>query len=723
MKKNNLHKFIANICMILFFSGIVFSGNVNAQPPGWSQIRSVTITENSGANLSNYQLRLIIDTQTPIGAGQMLANGDDIRFGTTCSGNTPLNYWIEGPMNSPSTVIWVKVPSIPANGMATIFMYFGNPLATSTSAIPGTFIGPHSSTDSVASGGAGGIGNSQRGFRFAPITDVLVESFGKRTPNNTTRYVTLFDFASQAILRQMQVAGPSAVYTYSSLASPIWLTPGTQYLLELFQGPLDNSYYFGTSSQIGQHLTYIDMKYCNSCTQNTFPTSTLANYHYGYPDFWYFTKQSVSPAPTFAVGSVVLPSLVASSNSPVNVGATINLSASNGFSSYSWSGPNAYSSNSQNPARPLASVPDAGVYTVIGVTANGCSATASTNVIVNSAIPAAALNFDGINDYVNLPSTPILGNQFTIECWINSASGADGLFHGIIGIPTNIGFNRPPSLYVFNGTRIHGGFGDGTNWNQFTTGSVITPNTWNHLAMTFNGTTLTLYVNGVSAFTTNAYAGRTPISVPITNIGRLDNYFQGSIDEVRFWNRASCQGAILNNMNCEIPGAAPGLIGNYHFNQGLDAAANPLVTTLIDASASGNNGTLTNMALNGPTSNWIAPGAVPSGVSCSAFVDNVPPVITCPPTVTANILPNSCAAPVSFTATATDLCSSPVALSYSPASGSSFNGGNTTVVATATDGRIRSQSARPVGTGAGPGGVSYRRRHTQRQGGSYTDQP
>jgi Domain of unknown function (DUF2341)/Secretion system C-terminal sorting domain len=271
-----------------------------AQPAGWSYSKAYQVTENSGASLTNYQLKLYVNTQAEIALGRMLASGDDIRFGADCNGATLYNHWIEGPMNDDSTIIWVKIPAIPASGTANFFMYFGNASATTTSAVAGTFVGPHSSTDSVASGNAGGATLSQRGFRFAPNQDLLVTSFGKREPTGTPRYITLFNFATQAIVNQIQVSGPAAQYSYGSLAAPIWLTSGTQYVLELYQGASDG-YYFGTSSQIGQHLTYLDMRYCNSCTQNTFPTNVLSNYHYGYPDLWYFTRSVVTPAPTYAV--------------------------------------------------------------------------------------------------------------------------------------------------------------------------------------------------------------------------------------------------------------------------------------------------------------------------------------------------------------------------------------------------------------------------------------
>jgi hypothetical protein len=192
--------------------------------------------------------------------------------------------------------------TLPENGYKTIYMQYGNAAALSISAIPGTFFGPYSSTDSVDNGSAGGVTDSQRGFRFYPNEDILVTDFGKRDPNGTTRYITLFDFATQAILMQTQVAGPAAQYSYSPISAPIWLTQGTEYILEMHQGSSDG-YYFGSSTQIGQHLTYLDMRYCNGCDQNTFPTNYLNAIHYGYPDLWYWSKTNVTPAPSYSFNS------------------------------------------------------------------------------------------------------------------------------------------------------------------------------------------------------------------------------------------------------------------------------------------------------------------------------------------------------------------------------------------------------------------------------------
>lgn len=285
--------FILSAILVFMF----LSSNLYSQLSGYRGEMNIRVKNISGTAVNNTQVGLRVNTAQLVSLGLMLANGNDVRFGSDCAGTTQLSFWIEGYLNTDSTKIWVKIPAIPANDSATIYMFFGNPAATSQSSLS-TFNGPNSSTDSVASGGAGGVGLSQRGFRFTPNTSLLVTHFGKREPTGTTRYVTLFDFSSTQILRQKQVSGPLGQYSYDTLGSPIWLNSGTQYIIELFQATGDG-YYFGTSTQIGQFITYGDMRYCNSCTQNTFPTTILTGYHYGYPDFLYYYRDNVvTPEPT-----------------------------------------------------------------------------------------------------------------------------------------------------------------------------------------------------------------------------------------------------------------------------------------------------------------------------------------------------------------------------------------------------------------------------------------
>ena len=286
-----LLRFLFLIFIILYFS----NNSVHSQLTGWRGEMPVTVHNNSGSTMTNVQVPVVFSSAQIIAQGLMQTNGNDIRFGSDCSSSTAFNYWLEGYMNTDTTKVWVLVPSVAANDSLKFYMFFGNSGASAGSTLS-IFNGPWSAIDSIVTASTGGVGNSQRGFRFTANQDLLVPSFGKKEPTGTTRYITIFNYTTQAIVYQSQVSGPAAQFSYSPLTRPIWLSSGQQYVLEIFQGAGDG-YYFGTSSVVGSALTYGDMRYCNSCTQNTFPTNVLANYQYGYPDFLYYLKNSVTPAP------------------------------------------------------------------------------------------------------------------------------------------------------------------------------------------------------------------------------------------------------------------------------------------------------------------------------------------------------------------------------------------------------------------------------------------
>jgi len=94
---------------------------------------------NTGAALTNYQVKLTLDTQSLISAGQMRSDCGDMRF-TSSDGFTQLSYWIESGINTASTIVWVKVPSLPASTSTKIYMYYGNPSAISASNGASTFL-------------------------------------------------------------------------------------------------------------------------------------------------------------------------------------------------------------------------------------------------------------------------------------------------------------------------------------------------------------------------------------------------------------------------------------------------------------------------------------------------------------------------------------------------------------------------------------------------------
>lgn len=122
--------------------------------------------------------------------------------------------------------------------------------------------------------------------------------------------------------------------------------------------------------------------------------------------------------------------------------------------------------------------------------------------------------------------------------------------------------------------------------------SSMTTNTWYHVAGTYDGDSVRVYINGVQKAATSLPDGMIAgLAYPI-KIGRLSDqgqsqtrYFSGLIDEVRIWDRALTATEILSRYNKHIdPALQTGLVGYWRFNDGSG-------TTVTDLSTSGNNGT------------------------------------------------------------------------------------------------------------------------------------
>lgn len=240
---------------------------------------------------------------------------------------------------------------------------------------------------------------------------------------------------------------------------------------------------------------------------------------------------------------------------------------------------------------------------------------------------AATLNFDGNDDRVDL-GTSITNslstiNKITVEAWVNPAV-LTGTGTIIGNYNTNVA-NQMQFLLRRNGTGYQFCIGNAIGGNSVVVNAPLsaTANVWQHISGTWDGSVSKIYINGnLSATSAATYTTFGNFSNPVW-IGS-ENFnsekFNGNIDEVRIWSRALCQSEIQNNMNGEIPTNANGLMANYHFNQGVESSPNPTVTTLVDATINAITGTLTNIALTGTSSNWIAPGGVYSGSLINTFV-------------------------------------------------------------------------------------------------------
>ena len=154
---------------------------------------------------------------------------------------------------------------------------------------------------------------------------------------------------------------------------------------------------------------------------------------------------------------------------------------------------------------------------------------------------SGSFRFDGINDTIRIgpsESLRLTEGRFSQSVWINPTSGAN-VFRSVIGFQAgaNVG-TRYPYIYTF-GNDIYAGFGIGGNAvNHAIAVDAITVGTWNHVASSFDGETLELYVNGELAATQN-FAGALPtLTINQFNIGEINSFFPGQIDEVRLYDRA-----------------------------------------------------------------------------------------------------------------------------------------------------------------------------------------
>lgn len=132
---------LSSLTAVIFWGTILpFGKEVNASPgflSPWGSRRAITIS-NPGPLLTNFQVSFTLDTQNLISAGKMRNDCWDIRI-TDSDETTLINHWVESGCNSASTKIWTKVPSIPASSSKTIYVYYGNPGATSASNGANTF--------------------------------------------------------------------------------------------------------------------------------------------------------------------------------------------------------------------------------------------------------------------------------------------------------------------------------------------------------------------------------------------------------------------------------------------------------------------------------------------------------------------------------------------------------------------------------------------------------
>ncbi|NCR21969.1 MAG: hypothetical protein GPJ27_08630, partial [Microcystis aeruginosa L111-01] len=220
-----------------------------------------------------------------------------------------------------------------------------------------------------------------------------------------------------------------------------------------------------------------------------------------------------------------------------------------------------------------------------GTLINGVQRTvANSNTIARP--EGKALFFDGVNDYISLGSQPGIEatNSLTIEAWIKVKNFGD--WDGIVTQGTN---SSPFAMQLWSDGSLRF-TASGVSWNS---DKKIVVNEWHHVSVTYDKTAnfLTFYINGEVAGTKdnvniNLWKSNEPLIIGADLPGG-DEFFDGSLDEVRVWNIARTQVQIQANLSQKLSGNEQGLVGYWNFEE---TSGN----TVNDLTANKNNGTLIN---------------------------------------------------------------------------------------------------------------------------------
>lgn len=232
----------------------------------------------------------------------------------------------------------------------------------------------------------------------------------------------------------------------------------------------------------------------------------------------------------------------------------------------------------------------------------------------NELLAQNALNFDGSDDGVNCGTGTALnigGTSFSVEAWIYANSWNANPYQGTIAIKESNSNNGGFMLRAGGNGQINFAMGAGSSsaWVELTTASKLTTGAWYHIAATYDGSFMRIYVNGTLADSlattiSSGGAASTPLTIGYhpTYTGRVWN---GLIDELRLWDTVLTKAAINAGINKEFCAyGIPHLKGYFKLDEGTPRGNNSGKNTTKDYSGYGNDGTLYNFSLSGASSNW-----------------------------------------------------------------------------------------------------------------------
>ncbi|GAA3583774.1 LamG-like jellyroll fold domain-containing protein [Snuella lapsa] len=212
---------------------------------------------------------------------------------------------------------------------------------------------------------------------------------------------------------------------------------------------------------------------------------------------------------------------------------------------------------------------DPGTYTLRWMLQDGSGCYDDITVTI---VDCPTIDFDGTDDYVTFKNNYNLDNAnspngFSIEAWVkpNAVNGTRTVFSRKDAGDNTNGYD----LSIVNG-QVQFNWYNGSGSGSVTTGGdTIGTDRWYQLALTFDGTTYTLYVDGIALGTSAGSAPAATAANIEALLGAMDqapqnvptNYYHGWVDELKIWNKAITVEHIRQMMNQEIEASGTDVAG------------------------------------------------------------------------------------------------------------------------------------------------------------------
>lgn len=236
---------------------------------------------------------------------------------------------------------------------------------------------------------------------------------------------------------------------------------------------------------------------------------------------------------------------------------------------------------------------------------------ANTFISSVSAQSQNALDFDGLDDQVvsvNASSLIANSSQISLSFWVYPRNPVPGFpdFDGLAGFRDN----TVADFYIlqYSSTAVEARFRNSAGINFDILSQGLQLNTWQQYALTYDGSFLRLFRNGLitDSVSASGVISSTATSFYLGNLVFSGTNFllDGQMDEVALWNRALTPQEVLCIYKNKVNTTSTGLQLYYDMNTGIAGGNNSGILTIPDIS-NHINGVLQNFSMTGTSSNFV----------------------------------------------------------------------------------------------------------------------